>query len=82
LIIGQAPGSKVHQSGIPWSDLSGDRLRDWLKLDLSVFYDKTRVAILPIGFVIPAQEKAEAICRLARSALRFGTNDCSSTFPI
>ena len=53
LIIGQAPGSKVHQSGIPWSDLSGDRLRDWMKLDGSVFYDKTRVAILPIGFCYP-----------------------------
>jgi uracil-DNA glycosylase len=53
LIIGQAPGSKVHLSGIPWSDLSGDRLRDWMKLDRSVFYDKTRVAILPIGFCYP-----------------------------
>jgi len=53
LIIGQAPGSKVHQSGIPWSDLSGDRLRDWMKLDRSVFYDKRRVAILPIGFCYP-----------------------------
>lgn len=53
LIIGQAPGSKVHQSGVPWSDFSGDRLRDWMKLDPSVFYDKTRVAILPIGFCYP-----------------------------
>jgi uracil-DNA glycosylase len=53
LIVSQAPGSKVHQSGIPWSDLSGDRLRDWMKLDRSVFYDKTRVAILPIGFCYP-----------------------------
>lgn len=53
LIISQAPGSKVHQSGIPWSDLSGDRLRNWMKLDRSVFYDKTRVAILPIGFCYP-----------------------------
>jgi uracil-DNA glycosylase len=50
LIIGQAPGSKVHQSGIPWNDASGDRLRDWLKLDHSVFYDEARVAILPMGF--------------------------------
>ena len=57
LIIGQAPGSKVHQSGIPWSDLSGDRLRDWMKLDGSVFYDKTRVAILPIGFCYPGAGK-------------------------
>jgi len=53
LIIGQAPGSKVHQSGIPWSDLSGERLRDWMKLDRSVFYDRNRVAILPIGFCYP-----------------------------
>ena len=53
LIISQAPGSKVHQSGIPWSDVSGDRLRDWLKLDRAVFYDKARVAILPMGFCYP-----------------------------
>jgi len=53
LIIGQAPGSKVHQSGIPWNDASGDRLRDWLKLDRSVFYDAARVAILPVGFCYP-----------------------------
>lgn len=53
LIIGQAPGSKVHQSGIPWSDASGDRLRDWLQLDRSAFYDKAQVAILPMGFSYP-----------------------------
>ena len=53
LIISQAPGSKVHQSGIPWSDASGDRLCDWLKLDRSVFYDSEKVAILPIGFCYP-----------------------------
>ena len=53
LIIGQAPGSKVHQSGIPWADASGDRLRDWLELDRSVFYDKAQVAILPMGFCYP-----------------------------
>jgi uracil-DNA glycosylase len=53
LIIGQAPGSKVHHSGIPWNDASGDRLRDWLQLDPSVFYDDARVAILPMGFCYP-----------------------------
>ena len=53
LIVGQAPGSKVHQTGIPWNDASGDRLRDWLKLDRSVFYDAARVAILPVGFCYP-----------------------------
>jgi len=53
LIIGQAPGSKVHRSGIPWDDASGDRLREWLKLDRSTFNDAARVAILPIGFCYP-----------------------------
>jgi|SRR5665213_3723897 len=53
LIISQAPGSKVHQSGIPWNDASGDRLRDWLQLDRSNFYDESRVAILPMGFCYP-----------------------------
>jgi uracil-DNA glycosylase len=53
LIIGQAPGSKVHQSGVPWDDSSGDRLRDWLKLDRAVFYDAARVAIVPMGFCYP-----------------------------
>ena len=42
LIISQAPGRKVHESGIPWNDASGDRLRDWLGLDRSTFYDETK----------------------------------------
>lgn len=53
LIISQAPGSKVHQSGIAWNDASGDRLRDWIELDRSVFYDEERVAFLPMGFCYP-----------------------------
>src|ERR1700693_125288 len=53
LIIGQAPGSKVHRSGVPWNDASGDRLRNWLKLDRSVFYDAAKVAIVPMGFCYP-----------------------------
>jgi uracil-DNA glycosylase len=53
LIVGQAPGSKVHQSGVPWSDASGERLRDWLQIDRSIFYDKARVAILPMGLCYP-----------------------------
>ena len=53
LIIGQAPGSKVHRSGIPWNDASGDRLRDWLDLDRSTFFDEAKVAILPMGFCYP-----------------------------
>jgi Uracil DNA glycosylase superfamily len=53
LIIGQAPRSKVHQSGVPWTDASGDHLRDWLELDRSAFHDEARVAILPMGFCYP-----------------------------
>jgi uracil-DNA glycosylase len=53
LIISQAPGSKVHQTGVPWNDASGDRLRDWMDLDRLTFYDQTKIAILPIGFCYP-----------------------------
>ena len=53
LIISQAPGSKVHQTGIPWNDASGDRLRDWMNLDRTTFYDEARIAVLPIGFCYP-----------------------------
>jgi uracil-DNA glycosylase len=53
LIIGQAPGRKVHQSGTPWSDASGERLRTWMGVSCSVFYDKSTVAIVPMGFCYP-----------------------------
>jgi uracil-DNA glycosylase len=53
LIISQAPGSKVHQTGVPWNDASGDRLRDWMNLDRSTFYDRAKIAIVPIGFCYP-----------------------------
>ena len=56
-IIGQAPGTRVHESGIPWDDRSGDRLRDWLALDAETFYDQTRVAIMPMGFCYPGVDK-------------------------
>lgn len=55
LIIGQAPGTKVHASGIPWDDDSGDRLRDWLGLETSSFYDADKVALLPMGFCYPGK---------------------------
>jgi uracil-DNA glycosylase len=55
LIIGQAPGTKVHASGVPWDDKSGERLRDWLQLPPGVFYDETRVAIMPMGFCYPGR---------------------------
>jgi uracil-DNA glycosylase len=57
LIIGQAPGTKVHESGIPWNDRSGDRLRQWLTIDRDVFYDESRIAIMPMGFCYPGVDR-------------------------
>lgn len=53
LIAGQAPGRRVHASGVPFQDPSGDRLRAWLGVDEETFYDPTRIAILPMGFCYP-----------------------------
>lgn len=53
LIVGQAPGRRVHISGIPWNDPSGDRLRLWLQLTREQFYDEQQIAILPIGLCFP-----------------------------
>lgn len=55
LIVGQAPGTKVHATGIPWNDPSGDRLRVWLDTDRETFYDTSRVAIIPIGLCYPGR---------------------------
>jgi uracil-DNA glycosylase len=53
LIIGQAPGKRVHESGIPWNDPSGDRLREWLNVDKDTFYDSKQIALVPMGFCYP-----------------------------
>jgi len=58
LIVGQAPGLKVHQTGIPWNDASGDRLRQWLGVSREIFYDPKLVALLPIGFCYPGRAKS------------------------
>ena len=55
LVVGQAPGTKVHASGVPWDDASGRRLRDWLGLEPDDFYDASRVAIVPMGFCYPGR---------------------------
>ncbi|NQW08773.1 MAG: uracil-DNA glycosylase family protein [Alphaproteobacteria bacterium] len=55
LIVGQAPGTKVHESGIPWNDRSGDTLRGWMAVDREVFYDPARIAIMPMGFCYPGR---------------------------
>lgn len=57
LIIGQAPGTRVHETGIPWNDRSGDRLREWLALDRETFYDEGRIAIVPMGLCYPGRDK-------------------------
>ena len=56
LIAGQAPGTRVHASGRPFTDPSGERLRDWLGIGPEVFYDEARVAIVPMGLCFPGQD--------------------------
>ncbi|MYM63149.1 uracil-DNA glycosylase family protein [Pseudomaricurvus sp. HS19] len=58
LIIGQAPGTRVHASGIPWNDPSGDRLRRWLGIERETFYDDPRIAIMPMGFCYPGKGRS------------------------
>lgn len=55
LIVGQAPGTKVHATGIPWNDPSGDRLRGWLGMTREAFYDESRIGILPTGLCYPGR---------------------------
>lgn len=58
LIVGQAPGTRVHETGIPWNDPSGDRLRDWLQLGRDRFYDDSQIAIVPMGFCYPGKGRS------------------------
>lgn len=57
LIVGQAPGARVHAAGIPFHDASGRRLRDWLGLDEAAFYDRAHVAIVPMAFCFPGYDR-------------------------
>ncbi|WP_299046541.1 uracil-DNA glycosylase family protein [uncultured Tateyamaria sp.] len=56
LIAGQAPGARVHESGRPFTDPSGDRLRDWLGMDEATFYDRDKLAIVPMAFCFPGYD--------------------------
>ncbi|MEL0648763.1 uracil-DNA glycosylase family protein [Pseudoalteromonas agarivorans] len=58
LIAGQAPGIKVHETGKPFNDASGKRLREWLGLSVDEFYDPQKIAILPMGFCYPGKGKS------------------------
>lgn len=55
LIVGQAPGLRVHATGIPWDDPSGERLRSWMGVGKDVFYDESRIAIIPMGYCYPGR---------------------------
>ncbi len=58
LIVGQAPGTRVHETGIPWNDASGRRLREWMAVDEETFYDTSRVAIIPAGLCYPGKGRS------------------------
>lgn len=58
LVVGQAPGRLVHETGLPFNDPSGDRLRDWLGVDRETFYDASRIAIIPMAFCFPGTGKS------------------------
>ncbi|MEP3329906.1 uracil-DNA glycosylase family protein [Sedimentitalea sp.] len=60
LIAGQAPGLRVHESGRPFTDPSGDRLRDWLGIDAETFYDRDKVAVVPMAFCFPGYDARNA----------------------
>ena len=55
LVVGQAPGVRVHRTGVPWDDPSGERLRVWMGVDRDVFYDESRIAIIPMGYCYPGR---------------------------
>ncbi len=57
LLVGQAPGKKVHETGLPFNDPSGDRLRDWMGIDRETFYNSDKIALLPMGFCFPGTGK-------------------------
>mgnify|MGYP001822809676 CR=1 FL=1 len=58
VIIGQAPGTKVHKSGVPWDDPSGRQLRKWMGVTDAMFYDETKIALIPMGFCYPGKGKS------------------------
>ena len=68
LVVGQAPGSKVHATGIPFDDPSGDRLRAWMGIDRDAFYDERKMAMLPMGFCYPGKGRSGDLPPVPRCA--------------
>ncbi len=81
LIAGQAPGWRVHQSGRPFTDPSGDRLRAWMGIDEENFYDATRIAILPMGFCFPGYDDKGADLPPPAICAKTWRKDILDTFP-
>ena len=77
MIVGQAPGTRVHETGIPWNDASGRRLRAWLDLDDDTFYDETRIAIVPMGFCYPGANPKGGDNPPGPNARRSGIRRCA-----
>ncbi len=71
LIVGQAPGRRVHETGVPWNDPSGDVLRSWLAMDRGQFYDTARIAIVPVGLCYPGTEDGADLPPMPRCAPRW-----------
>ena len=71
LVAGQAPGIRVHESGIPFNDPSGERLRKWMQVDRDTFYDSRRIAIVPMGFCYPGSAHRGELTPLAECARRW-----------
>jgi uracil-DNA glycosylase len=71
LVVGQAPGTRVHATGIPWNDPSGDRLRRWLDVDREEFYDPSRFAIIPAGLCYPGRGRSGDLPPRAECAPRW-----------
>ena len=80
VVIGQAPGKSAHESGVPWDDRSGDRLRDWMGLSREKFYDPALVALMPMGFCYPGTG-ASGDMAPRPNALRSGTSASWSACP-
>ena len=80
VIIGQAPGAKVHESSKPWADTSGDHLRQWLEITEETFYNPSRVALIPMGFCYPGK-KPGGDAPPRKNALPYGMSVYCSTYP-
>jgi len=81
LVVSQAPGVQVHETGVSFDDRSGDRLRDWVGLDRETFYDESRVAIMPIGLCYPGRDAKGADLPPRRECARLWHKRLRAAFP-